>query len=454
MKQLLVSVRSFALKLMILMAFCILSDCFDPLDPNGNITVTFDVLDYPQNGGYAARVTIRNFYQYRHVEKPGWQIGWGWAKGEIILKMSGAYATDSGDCKNFASLKPHCCKQNPIMADLWPGAASDDGGRTVEGCCRGGVMSAWAIDPSLSFSAFEMTVGNLPANTSYPPANLTLFAPGLGYTCGPVQDSESTVFLDYGGRRKIRAFRTMKSVCTYSSFLANRAPVCCVSLSTFYSPQITDCPKCSCGCRDSASDGVSCSSQSSSSSLGGNGVDDNKLQCTDHMCPVRIHWHVKNNYMRFWRVKLTISNYNLRKNYSDWNLVVQHPGFSKKAIAYSFNATTLPTVGIEDEVALFWGLPYYNSELTEAAAAAAGGGFGSVTTDIILEKDLDEFTLMNGWALPRRVYFGGEECQMPLPDAFPMLPNGGFRIRSSPRHRRRYLFFLILLVAIWLELRL
>ncbi|CAL1353182.1 unnamed protein product [Linum trigynum] len=438
MKQLQISVRSFALKLMILMAFCTLSDCFDPLDPNGNITVTFDVLDYPQNGGYVARVTIRNFYQYRHVEKPGWQIGWGWANQEIILKMAGAYATDSGDCKNFAAQKPHCCKQNPLIADLWPGAE----GATVEGCCRSGVISAWAIDPPLSFSAFEITVGNLPANTSHPPANLTLFAPGPGYTCGPVQDTEPTVFLDYGGRRKIRAFRTMKSVCTYSSFLANKAPVCCVSLSTFYSQQITDCPKCSCGCRDSASDGVSCSSQSSS--LGGNGVE--KLQCTDHMCPVRIHWHVKNNYMRYWRVKLTISNYNLQRNYSDWNLVVQHPGFSKKAITYSFNTTTLPTVGIEDEVALFWGLPYYNSELTEAGA---GGGFGSVTTDIILEKDLDEFTLMSGWALPRRVYFGGEECQMPLPDAFPMLPNGGFRIR----HERRYFFFLTLLM-IWLELRL
>ncbi|CAN1783338.1 COBRA-like protein 2, partial [Linum perenne] len=428
------------------------ADCFDPLDPNGNITVTFDVIDYPENGGYVARVTINNFYQYRHIEKPGWQIGWGWGNGEIILKMEGAYATDSGDCKNFAAQKPHCCKQNPVIADLWPGASTQ--GNNFQGCCKGGVISAWAIDPSLSSSAFQITVGNLPPNTSHPPANLTLFVPALGYTCGPVQDSDPTVFLDYGGRRKIRAFRTMKSVCTYSSFLANRAPTCCVSLSTFYNPQITDCPKCSCGCRDSASDGISCSRYSI---LGVVFLHENldqtsdvdKLQCTDHMCPVRVHWHVKNSYIKYWRVKLTISNYNLQKNYSDWNAVIQHPGFRKKAIAYSFNSTTLPTVGIEDEVALFWGLAYYNSELT----TANDFGLGSVTTDIILEKDSDTFTLSNGWALPRRVFFGGEECQMPLPDSYPTLPNGATSSPSLVRQNRLLFLLLLLLLMVLSELR-
>lgn len=63
------------------------------------------------------------------------------------------------------------------------------------------------------------------------------------------------------------------------------------------------------------------------------------------MCPVRVHWHIKNNYMSHWRVKLTISNYNYAKNYSDWNILVQHPGFSQNTTTYSFNNTALPTVG-------------------------------------------------------------------------------------------------------------
>lgn len=70
------------------------------------------------------------------------------------------------------------------------------------------------------------------------------------------------------------------------------------------------------------------------------------VQCTDHMCPLRVHWHIKKNYRNYWRVKLTISNYNLGKNYSNWNVVVQHPGFSQQSTVFSFNNTVLPTVGV------------------------------------------------------------------------------------------------------------
>ncbi len=55
------------------------------------------------------------------------------------------------------------------------------------------------------------------------------------------------------------------------------------------------------------------------------------------------------NYAKQWRVKLTISNFNYKRNYSDWNVLVQHPGFSQKAEAYSFNKTVLQTVGYAGE---------------------------------------------------------------------------------------------------------
>ena len=70
------------------------------------------------------------------------------------------------------------------------------------------------------------------------------------------------------------------------------------------------------------------------------------VKCTDHMCPIRVHWHVQNSYTEYWRVKLTVSNYNYQKNYTDWNVLVQHPNFKHLEKTYSFNSTLLPAVGI------------------------------------------------------------------------------------------------------------
>lgn len=76
-----------------------------------------------------------------------------------------------------------------------------------ENCCHGGLLSAWAIDPSKSSSSFQMTVGNLGENsTVHPLENLTLLAPGPGYTCGPVMDTDPTVSSDIGGRRQVQVF--------------------------------------------------------------------------------------------------------------------------------------------------------------------------------------------------------------------------------------------------------
>ncbi|CAL5341241.1 unnamed protein product [Camellia sinensis] len=471
-------------------------------------------------------------------------------------------------------------------------------------------------------------------------------APGPGYTCGQLEDTDPTVSSVIGGRRQEQVFRTWKSSCTYSSYLANKAPVCCVSYSTFYNPIITSCPH--------KGNPVTQSDLASKPDI---------VQCTDHMCPLRVHWHLKNNYKDQWRVKLTISNYNYGKSYSDWNVVVQHPGFSQSAITYSFNSTVLPTVGIteklddkatpcifigygdeefgyrlwdpkhkkvirsrdvvfqegqtfedfgqpakpkvddvseiipnpapsqdatdeeelpqhavnnvelqdgfleeedpeaegveqgepqpplpetvgpqlrrstrefkpstkypaseyilltdegepesfqeaqnhkeksswqqsmqeemqslqknqtydlvklpqgrkalqnkwvfklkkdgsgklvkykarlvvkgfgqkKDEVALFWGLEHYNSQLLTADEKQPG----SVTTEVLLEKDSKSFTLRNGWAFPKRIYFNGDNCEMPLPDTFPMLPNGS--LSQKPTHHHFILLFLIIL---------
>ncbi|PON55111.1 COBRA-like protein [Parasponia andersonii] len=371
-----------------------------------------------------ARVTIRNYYQYRHVDKPGWNLGWTWANNEVIWSMRGAFATDMGNCSSYKSQIPHSCRKDPVIADLMLDQASPE--NMTEGCCRGGVLYPWAINPANSFSSFEVQVGNQEGNAFVrAPKNLALLAPGPGYSCGPLLEVEPTVSSDIGGRRQVPVFRTWKSTCTYSSFLANKIPMCCVSLSTFYNPAITACPNCSCGCRDADKSTDSCISEGNQVSRSSIADNVDIVKCTYHMCPIRVHWHIKNNYMDHWRVKLTVSNYNYRRNYTDWNVLVQHPNFKQLEKTFSFNSTLLPAVGLgegtlADEVALFWGLKFYNDELLNADEDQ----LGSVSTEILLKKDLESFTLRNGWALPRRIYFNGEYCQMPPPDNFPILPNG------------------------------
>ncbi|XAR59076.1 hypothetical protein NMG60_11014717 [Bertholletia excelsa] len=232
-------------------------ECYDPLDPNGNITVIFDITEWRNDlGGYVARITIQNYYQYRHVDKPGWKLGWTWSKNEVIWSMKGALATKQGNCSKYKGQKPHCCEKDPVIIDLMPGSAPEN---MSDGCCKGGVLASWVINPLKSFSSFEITVGNLAKNTpGYKPLNISLMAPGPGYTCGPMVDTDPTVSLVTGGLRQEQVFRTWRSTCTFSSYLANRLPVCCVSLSTFYNPTVTSCPECSCGCREAAKNITKC----------------------------------------------------------------------------------------------------------------------------------------------------------------------------------------------------
>ncbi|KAK4477159.1 hypothetical protein RD792_016372 [Penstemon davidsonii] len=110
--------------------------------------------------------------------------------------------------------------------------------------------------------------------------------------------------------------------------------------------------------------------------------DADLIRCTDHMCPLRIHWHIKNNYVTHWRVKLTVSNYNYGRNYSNWNVVVQHPGFGQPSTASSFNTTMLPSYGVPEEVALFWGKAFYNAELLQGDDYEVG----SVTQKYLCKK--------------------------------------------------------------------
>ncbi|PHT88233.1 COBRA-like protein 5 [Capsicum annuum] len=389
-----------------LLVLCSCAAAYDALDPNGNITIKWDVISWTPDG-YVAVVTMNNFQMYRPIMRPGWTLGWTWAKYEVIWAMMGAQATNQGDCSMFKGNIPHSCEKKPEIVDLLPNTPYN---QQIANCCKGGVLASMGKDPSAALSAFQIAVGSAGTTnrTVQLPKNFTLLAPGGGYTCGPAKIIRPTLFITADGRRTTSAMMTWRVICTYSQFLASPSPTCCVSLSSFHNGSITPCPSCSCGCRNSSN----CVMKTPS----GKGVNVPKavLRCTKHMCPINVHWHVQSNFKNHWSVKVTITNFNYRFNYTQWTLVVQHPNLNNATQVSSFSY--MPNLSTND-TALFYGRKSYNDVLMQAGAK------GNVHSDLTLEKDGKTIALKKGWPFPRRVYFNGNLCVMPSPKSYPYLPN-------------------------------
>ncbi|TMX00528.1 hypothetical protein EJD97_000652 [Solanum chilense] len=363
---------------------CSRSAAYDALDPNGNITIKWDVISWTPDG-YVAVVTMNNFQMYRPIMSPGWTLGWTWAKNEVIWAMMGAQVQIKGIVQSSEATF--------LTAQ-------------IANCCKGGVVASMGKDSSAALSAFQISVGaaGTTNRTVKLPKNFTFVAPGGGYTCGPAKIIRPTRFITPDGRRVTQAMMTWRVVCTYSQFLASPKPTCCVSLSSFHNASVTPCPSCSCGCRKSSN----CVMK---------GVNKPVLQCTKHMCPVNVHWHVISNYNKYWNVKMTITNFNYRFNYTHWTLVVQHPNLNKATKVSSFLYKPLMPNLSTNDTALFYGRKSYNDVLMQA------GPKGNVHSDLTLEKDRKTLALKKGWAFPRRVYFNGNPCVMPSPESYPYLPN-------------------------------
>jgi len=401
------------------------TDAYDALDPTGNITIKWDVINWTPDG-YVAVVTMFNFQQYRHIQAPGWTLGWTWAKKEVIWSMVGSQTTEQGDCSKYKGNIPHCCQKSPTVVDLLPGTPYN---QQIANCCKGGVINSWAQDPANAASSFQVSVGSAGTTnkTVKVPKNFTLRSPGPGYTCGPAKIVKPTQFWSSDGRRVTQAMMTWNITCTYSQFLAQKTPTCCVSLSSFYNDTIVPCPTCTCGCQNNNTQPGSCVDPKSPyiASVVSGSTRKNAytplVQCTSHMCPIRIHWHVKLNYKDYWRVKVTITNFNYKMNYSQWNIVAQHPNFDNLTQLFSFNYKPLNPYQAINDTAMLWGVKFYNDFLSTA------GPLGNVQSELLFRKDASTFTFEKGWAFPRRIYFNGDNCVMPPPDSYPFLPN------TSPR---------------------
>ncbi|XP_011010808.1 PREDICTED: COBRA-like protein 4 [Populus euphratica] len=405
---------------------------YDPLDPNGSINIKWDILSWTPDG-YVAVVLMNNFQMYRQIMSPGWTLGWTWAKKEVIWSMVGAQATDQGDCSNFKGNIPHCCKRNPTVVDLLPGVPKK---QQYSDCCKGGVLASWGQEPTAAVSSFQLSVGlSGTSNTTVAlPQNFFLLGPGPGYTCSAATIVSPSVFFSSDGQRKTQAMMTWTVTCSYSQMLVSKNPSCCVSLSSFYNSKITPCPSCSCGCQNN--ENTSCVMSNSRISR----VEEastSMLECTSHMCPIQVHWHVKANYKEYWRVKITVTNFNYRKNFTRWTLVAQHPNFNNVTRVYSFLYKSFMLFNTINDTAMFYGNKKKNDMLLEA------GRNGNVQSEILLGKDMSRYTLEHGWVFPSRIYFDGDECMMPPPDLYPFLPNSA---PFSPAASSTPAIFLILIL--------
>ncbi|KAF7015130.1 hypothetical protein CFC21_112317 [Triticum aestivum] len=206
---------------------------------------------------------------------------------------------------------------------------------------------------------------------------------------------------------------TWTVMCTYSRQLASRYPTCCVSFSSYNSTIVP------CGCGPHKSTGSRGGKSHGDGCIAGDPKKDGAqlLQCTNHMCPIRVHWHVKLNYKDYWRAEIAVTNFNYRMNYTQWTLVAQHSNLNNVSEVFSFQYKPFFPYGNINDTGMFYGLKLYNDQLMEP------GPFGNVQSEVLMRKDDTTFTFSQGRAFPRKIYFNGNECKMPPPESYPYLLN-------------------------------
>ncbi|KAH1072301.1 hypothetical protein J1N35_024629 [Gossypium stocksii] len=400
------------------------ADGYDPLDPKGNITIKWDLLQsnsdtnaiknylkapYPTT--YSNRLILvmsaicitGNCWRHSELQmilKPAIVAGEG-----IIVELStipphraARLETGVGMAWQGGGQLPHCCEKKPLIVDLLPGAPYNI---QTSNCCKGGVLSSVIQDPTKHAAVFQMNIGA--------GQNFSLGVPG--YTCAkPVQVAPSKYSSD-GGRRWTQALGTWNVTCIYSQYQASTSPKCCVSLSAFYNDSIVHCPKCSCSCQ--VLPGSKCVKFDETPSLLQQVKDPNQeppsiVRCTQHMCPIRVHWHVKQSYKEYWRVKITVNNLNILKNYSGWNLVALHPNLKSltQMIVGCFGGLSTKMTCCYKKVRL---------EMCKVRCCCTKMKGYSVSGK-------DGFSLGG--------FINGDECVMPPPDDYPRLPKNTARAAS------------------------
>ncbi|PON54955.1 COBRA-like protein [Trema orientale] len=375
---------------------------YDSRDPHGNITIRWDVMS-PTPDGYVAVVNITNYQKYRKVDAPGWKLSWTWPHNEFIWATLGARAGDQGNCDRFKKGRsvPATCSKSPAIFDL---TAEVPQSEKIDGCCKGGVLLSRLQGYNESTTAFQIAVGGAGSeNTTWRvPTNYTFRAPRGEYSCSEARVVAPTRFITPDRRRVTQAYKTWKVECSYKPPSQNRVPLCCVSLSSDHGMN-TSCPTCSCSCQNQTH---SCSTKNHDRLV-------SKIECTDHMCPVNINWHVmskvEENHER--KIRVTISNLNYARNYPDWIVLVEHPALGYSTGVIHANHRFLSSSNYR-KMEVVWGRKGHNQVL------APFGTNGSTTNFVLVFKGRARHGTAREWRSPEAIFFNGDRCVSPLPTQF------------------------------------
>ncbi|XP_010538043.1 PREDICTED: COBRA-like protein 11 [Tarenaya hassleriana] len=411
----------------------------------GDLNIVYDVLQaYPNN--YLAQVTIDNDNPLGRLDH--WNLTWEWMRGEFIYSLRGAYTDekDPADCLNSKAGEYYQdldfsqvanCQKKPTIKDLPVDRKDDNLIGKLPFCCKNGTLLPSIMDPSKARSIFQLQVYKLP-----PDLNRTEFYPPQGwkidgfvnpqYKCGPPVRVDGSAFPDPNGLQATSfAVASWQVICNITR-PKPRASRCCVSFSAFYNQSAIPCNTCACGCDDIDTD--TCDSQARPMLLPPDSLlvpftnrtlkakawakqrhfpIPKKLPCPDN-CGISINWHLNSDYSNGWTASVTVFNWG-DNSVEDWFVAVDlgrsGEGYEK---VYSFNGTRIPP---KNQTILFQGLPGLNYliRLTNGSNPLKDPRVPGKMQSVISfrKKDIKSLNIRGGDGFPKRVFFNGEECELP-----------------------------------------
>lgn len=409
----------------------------------GDLIITYDILQaFPNN--YLAQVTMENKHPLGRLDN--WNLTWEWKRGEFIYSMKGAYThtKDPSECiygpagtyyQDFDFTPVMNCAKQPIISDLPPDRAKDDKVGNVPFCCRNGSLLPPSMDETKSKAAFTMQVFKIKPDLNrtalFPPQNWKINGVvNPNYKCGTPLRVSPTEVPDTTGLNMIStSIATWEIICNITR-PKHRQSRCCVSFSAFYNESLIPCNTCSCGCDDSEA----CNPDASALLLPPEALlvpfenrtakakawakiqhfnVPNPLPCGDN-CGVSIHWHINSNYRTGWSARITLFNWQSYV-FENWFAAIQIPkayrGFED---VYSFNGTKMP--GLHNTI-IFQGLPGLNYLIgkTNGTNPKVNPPVPGKQQSVISfkKKQTPGINIVAGDGFPSRIYFNGEECQLP-----------------------------------------
>ncbi|URD94853.1 COBRA-like protein [Musa troglodytarum] len=307
---------------------------------------------------------------------------------------------------------------------------------------RNGTLLPPTMNVTQSKAIFQLQVYKLPPDLNrtvfYPPQNWKINGfLNPDYTCGPPIRVSPMEFPDPSGlMSETEAIASWQIVCNITRRQSKHSQ-CCVTYSAFYNESVVPCNTCACGCSEDAACNPDApalllppeallvpSENRTAKAKAWASIKHrhlpNTLPCWDN-CGVSINWHIVSNYRKGWTARITLFNW-ADYTFKNWFVALEmdkfYRGYEK---VYSFNGTKLEGPGRLNRTIFLQGLKGLNYLIAETDGKDPGvdprvpGKQQSVIS--FSKKETPGINIVKGDGFPTRLYFNGEECE--LPDEIP-----------------------------------